>query len=226
MKLLEEAGVPPGVVNFVPGDPRRDQQAAARGRAPGGRALHRLDPRVPIDLEDHRRQHCELSVVPPPGGRDGRQGLHRGAPERQRAGGGSRHRAWGVRVSGTGSAGAASRVYLPESLWPDIESSVREMLATVRLGDPRDFGNYVGAVIDRKAWDKITGYIEHAKSADDVEIIAGRRLRRQHRLLHRADRGARARLRVPPDVRGGVRPRCLRLRLPGRGVGADAAGGR
>jgi 1-pyrroline-5-carboxylate dehydrogenase len=68
---------------------------------------------------------------------------------------------------------AASRLYIPESLWPTVREHTLGMLEKVRVGDPADFRNFMGAVIDRKAYDKITGYIKHAHAADDVEVIAG-----------------------------------------------------
>jgi 1-pyrroline-5-carboxylate dehydrogenase len=68
---------------------------------------------------------------------------------------------------------AASRVYLPSSLWKEIKQSVLDQLSTITMGPVEDFSNYVNAVIDRKAFDSITGYIDHAKADPNVEIIAG-----------------------------------------------------
>src|SRR5438094_836032 len=70
---------------------------------------------------------------------------------------------------------AASRAYVPDAVWPRVRDRVLEMLAEVKMGDPADFRNFVGAVIDRKAFDKIKGYIEAARQAPGVKILAGGR---------------------------------------------------
>jgi 1-pyrroline-5-carboxylate dehydrogenase len=59
---------------------------------------------------------------------------------------------------------AASRVYVPRSIWNDVRDRTIAMMRDIRMGDVRDFRNFMGAVIDRKAFDKISGYIEHARS--------------------------------------------------------------
>ncbi|MDB0025513.1 aldehyde dehydrogenase family protein, partial [Flavobacteriales bacterium] len=68
---------------------------------------------------------------------------------------------------------AASRAYMPKSLWPAIkEEMVREM-ATLQMGSPEDFSNFINAVIDRRSFDKIKGYIDFARQAQDAQIVAG-----------------------------------------------------
>ncbi|NIN72775.1 MAG: aldehyde dehydrogenase family protein, partial [Gemmatimonadetes bacterium] len=59
------------------------------------------------------------------------------------------------------------------SIWKETGDSLLEMLASIRVGDPRDFRNFVNAVIDRSAFQKISGYIEEAKKSPDLEILAG-----------------------------------------------------
>lgn len=68
---------------------------------------------------------------------------------------------------------AASRAYMPKSLWPAIQDKLVAELATLKMGSPADFGNFINAVIDRRAFDKITSYIDFAKEAQDAEIISG-----------------------------------------------------
>ncbi|HBS20000.1 MAG TPA: 1-pyrroline-5-carboxylate dehydrogenase, partial [Flavobacteriales bacterium] len=68
---------------------------------------------------------------------------------------------------------AASRAYMPASLWPAIKAEMQAELATLRMGSPEDFGNFINAVIDRRAFDKIKGYIDYANTASDAEVIAG-----------------------------------------------------
>jgi 1-pyrroline-5-carboxylate dehydrogenase len=68
---------------------------------------------------------------------------------------------------------AASRAYVPDTLWPRLRERVLAMLAEVKMGDPADFSNFMGAVIDRKAFDKIKGYLEAAQRAPGVKVLAG-----------------------------------------------------
>src|SRR5205823_10691603 len=68
---------------------------------------------------------------------------------------------------------AASRAYVPRSLWPQVRDRMLEMLADVKVGDPADFRNFMGAVIDRKAFDKIKAYIDAAKQAAGVKLLFG-----------------------------------------------------
>lgn len=68
---------------------------------------------------------------------------------------------------------AASRAYIPASMWNDVKAQVMEDVASFKMGSPADPSNFINAVIDKRAFDKISGYIDHAKNASDAEIIAG-----------------------------------------------------
>jgi len=68
---------------------------------------------------------------------------------------------------------AASRAYIPASLWPEVKKGLLADLASMKMGGTEDFENFINAVIDDKAFDKITSYIDKAKNSPDVEIIAG-----------------------------------------------------
>jgi 1-pyrroline-5-carboxylate dehydrogenase len=68
---------------------------------------------------------------------------------------------------------AASRAYIPQSMWPAVKEELLADLATFKMGTPEDMGNFINAVIDEKAFDKITSYIEYVKEQSDAEIIAG-----------------------------------------------------
>jgi 1-pyrroline-5-carboxylate dehydrogenase len=68
---------------------------------------------------------------------------------------------------------AASRCYIPANLWPEIKKLVLADLASIRMGGVEDFGNFVNAVIDEKAFNSITGYIEQARQSKTNEIITG-----------------------------------------------------
>lgn len=68
---------------------------------------------------------------------------------------------------------AASRAYIPKSLWPAVKVRLEDMVASIKIGNPEDFTNFMGAVIDAAAFKKITGAIEEARRSPEVEIIAG-----------------------------------------------------
>ncbi len=68
---------------------------------------------------------------------------------------------------------AASRAYIPASIWPEVKAGLAEMASTARVGDVRDFRNFMGAVIDRSSYDNIVGYIEAARGAADAKIVIG-----------------------------------------------------
>ena len=69
---------------------------------------------------------------------------------------------------------AASRAYIPESLWAEVREILLQQVSAFRMGSPEDFTNFINAVIDEKAFDKITGYIDQArKDSDRVTILAG-----------------------------------------------------
>lgn len=68
---------------------------------------------------------------------------------------------------------AASRAYLPASLWPEIKKEALDQIGKFKMGGPEDFSNFITAVIDEKAFDKLSGYIEQARSNPQVEVICG-----------------------------------------------------
>ncbi len=68
---------------------------------------------------------------------------------------------------------AASRLYVPASIWPEFKEKYVAEVSQIKMGDPTDFSNFMNAVIDRGAFEEITAYIDHAKSDPDSEIITG-----------------------------------------------------
>ena len=68
---------------------------------------------------------------------------------------------------------AASRAYIPASLWPDVRCVLEDQTGRIKMGPVTDFSNFVNAVIDRKAFDTIRSYIEYANAAEDAQIIVG-----------------------------------------------------
>jgi 1-pyrroline-5-carboxylate dehydrogenase len=68
---------------------------------------------------------------------------------------------------------AASRAYIPQSMWKSLKELLLDMIGSIRVGPPEDFTNFVNAVIDKAAFDKIVSHIEFARKSSDAEIIAG-----------------------------------------------------
>ncbi|MDP2469482.1 MAG: L-glutamate gamma-semialdehyde dehydrogenase [Candidatus Palauibacterales bacterium] len=172
MRLLQEAGLPAGVINFLPGNSGRitDRLVASPHLAgihfTGSTEIFQLLwKKVAENLENYRSYP---RIVGETGGKDFivahpsadadavATAMVRGAFEYQ-----------GQKCS------AASRAYVPESLWPRVKDTLGRQLGEIRMGDPRDFENFVCAVIDASAFKDITGYIEHAKTSPDAEILFG-----------------------------------------------------
>lgn len=68
---------------------------------------------------------------------------------------------------------AASRAYVPRSIWEDVSTRLGKELATVKMGPPEDFTNFVNAVIDESSFDKLAGFIERARKDADAEVLFG-----------------------------------------------------
>jgi len=172
MRLLEEAGLPPGVVNLVPGDPVAISDVLLRDRALAG---------VHFTGSTGVFQHIWKTVGENVAGYDGYPRLvgETGGKDFIVAHASADVEALAVAIVRGGyeyqgqKCSAASRIYVPDSIWPRVRERVLEMIGEIKVGDPTDFRNFMGAVIDRRAYDKITGYVEHARKADGVEILAG-----------------------------------------------------
>jgi 1-pyrroline-5-carboxylate dehydrogenase len=68
---------------------------------------------------------------------------------------------------------AASRAYVPRSIWDDVSTRLGNELATVKMGPPEDFTNFINAVIDESSFDKLAGFIESARKDEDAEVLFG-----------------------------------------------------
>jgi 1-pyrroline-5-carboxylate dehydrogenase len=172
MKLLEAAGLPPGVINFVPGPARMVTERVLGDPALAGihftgstAVFQSLWKGVAERLESYANYP---RIVGETGGKDFilahpsaepaalAVAMVRGAFEYQ-----------GQKCS------AASRAYIPQSLWPAVRKLAQEMIADIRMGDVADFRNFMGAVIDANAFEKLSGYLERAKKDRGVTILAG-----------------------------------------------------
>ena len=68
---------------------------------------------------------------------------------------------------------AASRAYIPESIWPNVKEKLGHALSSIKMGPPEDFTNFINAVIDEQAFDKLTGFIERARKDADADVVFG-----------------------------------------------------
>ncbi len=170
MKLLEAAGLPPGVINFVPGDPVMVSQVAMNSPDLGG--IHFTGSTgVFQGMWEHVGTHIKKyksypRLVGETGGKDFIM-VHASADPQEVAVAMVR----GAFEYQGQKCSAASRIYVPKSLWPEVRDRAVAMMREIRMGDTRDFTNFMGAVIDKKAFTKISSYIEHAKR--NAKVVQG-----------------------------------------------------
>jgi len=172
MKILEEAGMPPGVINMLPGPGPVVGPPALNDVRLGG--IHFTGSTYVFSTiwltigKDIRKYVSYPRIVGETGGKNfifvhTSAGIEatvaatvRGAFEYQ-----------GQKCS------AASRMYVPDSIWPTIKERMLDEIRDIKMGDVTDFRNFIGAVIDEKAVKTINEYIEYAKNSPDMEIIIG-----------------------------------------------------
>ena len=172
MDVFEDAGVPAGVINVVFGDPVMITDTVLS--SPNFSGLHftgstfifkELWKQIGVNIHNYKTYP---RIVGETGGKDFIL-AHQSADPKQVATGIVR----GAFEFQGQKCSAASRAYLPKSLWADIKAHLLEDLKSIKMGGPEDLSNFVTAVIHEDAFDKITGYIENAKKNPAVEIIAG-----------------------------------------------------
>jgi 1-pyrroline-5-carboxylate dehydrogenase len=174
MELLEEAGMPPGVINMLPGDGLEVSKVALTTR-PGRHPLHRLDADLPAPVAHRRREHRVVPLLPADRRRDRRQGLRRRPPV------GRPRRARVALIRGSfeyqgQKCSAASRAYVARSVWAEMGDAVRRRRRGLAMGDVTDLSNFMGAVIDDRAFAKHKDAIDraHARQPPRPSSPAGR----------------------------------------------------
>ncbi|MBM3881544.1 MAG: L-glutamate gamma-semialdehyde dehydrogenase [Verrucomicrobia bacterium] len=172
MKVLEEAGMPPGVINLVPGPGPVIAPPALNHLDLGG--IHFTGSTYVFSTiwlavgSDIRKYFSYPRIVGETGGKDFifahasadlaalTAGIVRGAFEYQ-----------GQKCS------ACSRVYVPDSRWPELRERLLGEIGQIRMGDVCDFRNFMGAVIDGQAFASIAAYLDYARQSPDLEILSG-----------------------------------------------------
>ena len=172
LKILEQAGLPPGVINFVPGsggtvgDPVLAHPALAGIHFTGSTPVFQnMWKTIGNNIQNY---YTYPRIVGETGGKDFifahasadidalSVALVRGAFEYQ-----------GQKCS------AASRAYIPKSIWPAVKERIVEMTKELTVGDVADFTNFMGAVIDQRAFNSIKSYIDYAKNSNEATILVG-----------------------------------------------------
>ena len=172
MRLFKEAGLPDGVINFIPGSGSTvgpmvmEHPALAGVHFTGSTAVFQnMWTTVGNNIENYISYP---RIVGETGGKDFciahktadvdglATAMVRGAFEFQ-----------GQKCS------ALSRAYIPNTIWDGVKTKYLSQVATIKMGDPEDFTNFMNAVIDKSAFDTISGYIDYVKNAEDAEIISG-----------------------------------------------------
>ncbi len=172
MKIYKEAGIPDGVINFLPGSGSLIGKTVLEHHDFSG--IHFTGSTGTFNgiwktiTENIRTYKSYPRIVGETGGKDFifvhpsadpqevAVAIVRGAFEYQ-----------GQKCS------AASRAYIPESLWDDVKNRMGEMISRITIGDVNEFSHFMNAVIDEKSFDNIMGYIAYAKKSNDAEVIYG-----------------------------------------------------
>ena len=171
-KLFEAAGMPPGVINFVPGKATTVSEIALNH--PDLAGIHFTGSTGVFQTmwrtvgENIAKYRAYPRIVGETGGKDFivahpsadpaalRTAIVRGGFEYQ-----------GQKCS------AVSRVYIPKSLWGGMKNELTQEVDAIPMGDPADFRNFMGAVIDHAAYKNIVGYLDHVRESSDADILVG-----------------------------------------------------
>ena len=172
LKMLEEAGLPPGVINFVPGSGANvgdtclaDPNLAGIHFTGSTRVFQGMWKTIGENISSYKSYPRSVGET---GGKDFVfahpsadvptlvTALVRGSFEYQ-----------GQKCS------AASRAYIPRSLWTEVESGLKTEMARIKMGPPTDFRNFFGAVIDKAAFDSIAAFIDYTHENEGADVIIG-----------------------------------------------------
>jgi 1-pyrroline-5-carboxylate dehydrogenase len=170
LKILEAAGLPPGVINFLPGNASAISEVVLNHRDLAGvhftgstEVFNSMWRTIGADMSRYRSYP---RIVGETGGKDFIVAHASADPA-----------AFAVAVVRGGfeyqgqKCSAASRIYVPRSIWSDVRDRIVAMIGDIRMGDVRDFRNFMGAVIDKRAFESISAYLAEAKRS--ARVLAG-----------------------------------------------------
>lgn len=172
MQILKEAGLPDGVINFIPG--RGSQVGPTVMKSPllagvhftgSTRVFQGMWKQIGENIQTYKTYP---RIVGETGGKDfciAHESVNKDALVTAMIRGAFEYQ--GQKCS------AMSRAYIPTSIWEDVKEKYLAEVDTIKMGDPKDFSNFMNAVIDQSAFDSISEFIDYAESADDAEIITG-----------------------------------------------------
>ncbi|MBC9811243.1 L-glutamate gamma-semialdehyde dehydrogenase [Crocinitomicaceae bacterium CZZ-1] len=172
MELFQAAGLPDGVINMVTIDGPTAGEVIFKHRDFGGihftgstEVFRGLWKNIGENLDKYKSYP---RIVGETGGKDFVM-VHRSAKAAEVATALSR----GAFEYQGQKCSAASRAYIPSNIWADVKSILVSQVSSMKMGSPEDTSNFINAVIDKKAFTKISEYIDYAKAASDAEIIVG-----------------------------------------------------
>jgi 1-pyrroline-5-carboxylate dehydrogenase len=171
-KLFEAAGLPPGVINYIPGNASSISDVLLNDADLGG--IHFTGSTEVFQTmwrtvgENITKYKTYPRLVGETGGKDFILAHASADPDALITAcvrGGFEYQ--GQKCS------AASRVYVPDTLWKKIKDKLVDTINSLSMGDVADFRNFMGAVIDKNSYKKLSGYIEQTKASADAQILAG-----------------------------------------------------
>ena len=172
MQLYKEAGLPDGVINFLPGSGALIGEVATQSRYFSG--IHFTGSTATFNSlwrqagQNLGKYISYPRIVGETGGKDFIF-VHPSADPKAVATAAfcGAYEFQGQKCS------AASRMYIPKSLWPEVLADMKRMAAEVKMGDVKDAGNYINAVIDETSFNKCQSYIDFAEQAADAQVVMG-----------------------------------------------------
>ncbi|EGG08018.1 uncharacterized protein MELLADRAFT_35149 [Melampsora larici-populina 98AG31] len=176
-KLLEEAGLPKGVIQFIPVSPEHVEQACNQiFRSPDFASLHftgstKIFRKLWLDIAQGVADG-QLRSYPRVVGETGGKNFHLIHPSAPVRSGVLQSIRAGFEYSGQ-KCSALSRLYVPESLWPAFSETLLEEVAKHKVGSPEEWDSFMGPVISQVSYDKIMGLIQQAKDSGDKVLIGG-----------------------------------------------------
>ncbi len=172
MQLFKEAGLPDGVINFIPG--RGSQVGPNVMNSPLLAGVHFTGSTAVFQGmwkhigENIQNYKTYPRIVGETGGKDfclAHESVNKDALVTAMIRGAFEYQ--GQKCS------AMSRAYIPITIWDDVKEKYLAEVDSIKMGDPKDFTNFMNAVIDRSAFESISEFIDFAKNADDAEILTG-----------------------------------------------------